>query len=453
MRVLQVIHQFPPYSSQGSEVYCDHLSRCLREAGDDVRVFHVSNTDRRRPRRLERLTLDGLPTYHCIDGAEYARVAAWPNGFLRRQFQAVLDEFKPQVSHFHNYLSLGDDLVTLARAAGAVLYTLHDYGLMCPNSLLLRSDGQLCGKASSDFFQDCCPELIRTAHHLPAALMTQIPPLARWRRYADQQTRPGLRRVMRSGVRIAESLLGQPAVTDVAVKREFFLARTRQIFRDANLFLAPSEFLRQRYISSGVPADRIVYLPNGMPHFARVDRTPGGHRVRFGYIGALHAHKGIDLLLQAFEGLHEQAELHIHGSAFGSPISQSYWRRIQDAHGARVTFHGAYDNRNIGAVLSSLDVVVVPSLWYENSPLTIQEAFIAGVPVITADQGGMAELVRHDVNGLLFRLGDREHLRAALRRVADEPALLERLRRNIPDVPDIARQAGLVRTYYEGVLS
>jgi hypothetical protein len=78
---------------------------------DEVRVFHISAMPKNHPRRLDRVTIDGLPTYHCIDGGEYARVAAWPNRFLRAQFQAVLHEFKPQVTHFHNYLSLGDDLV------------------------------------------------------------------------------------------------------------------------------------------------------------------------------------------------------------------------------------------------------------------------------------------------------------------------------------------------------
>jgi len=406
-----------------------------------------------RPRRLDRITIDGLPTYHCVDGGEYARVAAWPNRFLREQFQTVLDDLNPQIIHFHNYISLGDDLVTMARAKSAVVYTLHDYGLICPNNLLVRTDGQLCGKATPDFFQDCCPELIRTTGRLPASVSTRVPSLARWRRYAGQQARPGVRAVLQRGVQVAEWIWGAPERTDVAGKREFFLSSTRRIFADANLFLAPSEFLRQRYISCGLPPDRIVHVPNGMPHFPRVARTPGAGRVRFSYIGALHAHKGVELLLKAFEGLHDRAELHIHGSAFGSPISESYRRRIEETHRAHVTFHGGYDNKTIGSVLASSDVVVVPSLWYENSPLTIQEAFIGGVPVITADCGGMAELVRDGVNGLLFRFGDEADLRARMRQVIDQPAMLDDLRRNIPDVPDISRQAKVVRSCYETLLS
>jgi glycosyltransferase involved in cell wall biosynthesis len=453
LRILQVIHQFPPYSSQGSEVYCYTLSKRLSET-DDVRVFHVSNTARRRPRRLDRSTYDGLPTYHCIDGGEYSRVADWQNGFLRRQFQAVLGEWAPEIVHFHNFVSLGDDLVTMARRGGAaVVYTLHDFGLICPNTLLLRSDGQLCGKADPDFFQDCCPDLIRTAGGRAPILAAGLPSLARWRLYANQHPRRAMRTALKAAVGVAERWWGGRGPTDVARKRDFFLTQTRRIFRDVHLFLAPSEFLRQRYISCGVPPEKITYARYGMRPFPREARERPTDRVSFGYIGALHAHKGIELLLEAFQGLGDRADLHIYGSAFGSPISESYWQRIRARHGTQVVFHGAYDNRRIGAILASLDAVVVPSLWYENSPLTIQEAFIGGVPVVTADRGGMAELVRDGVDGLHFRLGDVADLRAKLLYLVDHPDVLGRLRRNVPRVPEIDRQAADVRARYEALLS
>jgi glycosyltransferase involved in cell wall biosynthesis len=414
----------------------------------------VSNTPRRRPRRLDRSTYDGLPTYHCVDGGEYSRVADWPNRFLRRAFQTVLDEWVPQVVHFHNFVSLGDDLVSMARANGAaVVYTLHDFGLICPNTLLLKTNGTLCEKGHADFFQDCCPDLIRTSGGRIPILAARVPSLTRWRLYASQHPLPPVRAALTAAVGLAGRLWGDTGATDMTRKRDFFFEQTRRIFRDVHLFLAPSEFLRQRYLSCGVPPQKIIHARYGMRLFPRVSREGATGRVAFGYIGALHAHKGVELLLEAFQGLSDRAELHIYGSAFGSPISESYWRRIHDRHGTHVVFHGAYDNRRIGAILASLDAVVVPSLWYENSPLTIQEAFIGGVPVITADRGGMAELVRDGIDGLHFRLGDVADLRDKLRYVVDHPDVLDRLRRNIPSVPEIDRQAADVRTRYEALLS
>jgi len=453
VRILQVIQQFPPYSFQGSEVYCSNLSRQLAQT-DDVRVFHMSNVPRDWWRRMRRETIRGLATYHCIDGAKYARLADWPNHFLRRSFRAVLDDFRPEIVHFHNYLSLGDDLVSLARAsAAAVAYTLHDYGLICPNTLLLRDDGALCAKQDADFFKDCCPVLIRAnGRQRDPSWLTRFPSLARWQLYARQNPNPVLRALLLAATDRAARWLGNPRRARLDDKRDFFLTHTRRICRDVDLFLAPSEFLLRRYVSCGLAREKVVLLRSGMRHFPAVHREKRRGSVRFGYIGALHPQKGIDLLLEAFRHVGHDASLHVFGSVFHSPISRSFWRRVRDRTMPNVFFHGAYDNDRVGEVLADLDVVVVPSLWYENSPLTIQEAFIAGVPVITANAGGMAELVRDDVDGLRFRRGDVEDLRAKLQRVAADPEILERLRRGIPAVPTIEKHAAQLVDRYRSLL-
>src|SRR5262249_5758481 len=156
-------------------------------------------------------------------------------------------------------------------------------------------------------------------------------------------------------------------------------------------------FLLRRYVGCGLPAHKIVHSKIGMPTSRVHVKRDGSRGIRFGYIGALHTHKGIELLLEAFRGLENRATLTICGSAFNSPVSQNYWQRIQAGQRSSVVFRGAYDNENVGAVLADIDVLVVPSLWYENSPLTIQEAFLSSVPVITADKGGMAEAVRDGI--------------------------------------------------------
>jgi len=404
---------------------------------------------------MRRETIEGLATYHCIDGAKYARLADWPNHFLRRSFRTALDDFRPEIVHFHHFLSLGDDLVTLARRSGAaVVYTLHDYSLICPNTLLLRDDGALCAKQDADFFQDCCPVLIRTrgARREPP-WTARFPSLSRWQLYARQNRNLLLRALLLAATNRAVRWLGNPRHAHFADKRDFFLTHTRRIFRDADLFLAPSEFLLRRYVSCGLGRAKIVPMRYGMRHFPAVRREGRRGPVRFGYIGALHPQKGIDLLLEAFQHVGHDASLQVFGSVFGSAISRSFWRRVRNRAMPNVFFHGAYDNGRVGEILADLDVVVVPSLWYENSPLTIQEAFIAGVPVITADAGGMAELVRDEVNGLRFRRGDVEDLHAKLRRVAADPEILDRLRRGISPVSTIEEHAVELRERYRGLLA
>jgi len=96
--------------------------------------------------------------------------------------------------------------------------------------------------------------------------------------------------------------------------------------------------------------------------------------------------------------------------------------------------------------------VVVPSIWWENSPLVIQEAFAAGRPVICSDIGGMAEKVTDGVNGLHFRVGDPEDLAATIHRAVITPGLWEHLRRGIPPIHPMPAHAAVLTAAYESLL-
>lgn len=453
MRILQVIHQFPPHSSQGSEVYCRDLSLALADIGNEVGIFHTSNTKPRFPRRLLRGSDERLTVFHCIDGAEYARAADWPNHFLRKRFAEVLVDFRPDIVHFHNYISLGDDLVGMASAFGAgVIYTLHDYGLICPNNLLMQGPGNLCGKMDAGFFQDCCPAQIRSSGGKHPWIRHLLPSLSRWQAFTNQQKHPAIRLAMQSAISTTSMMRRHLRGHHSDNKRSFYMAATQRIFNGVDLFISPSTFLQDRYISCGLPANRIRCIRNGIKHFSPMPKILAEH-VRFGYIGAIHAHKGVDLLVRAFNGLGDQASLHIYGTSFNSPVSEAYAERLRGIAGANTHFHGEYQNSRIAEVLANIDVIVVPSLWYENSPLTIQEAFLAGVPVITADVGGMAELISDQVDGLHFKFGDEESLRSALKQLVDKPELIMSLTRNIPQVPKINEQVKAINTCYSEILS
>ena len=454
MRILQVIHQFPPYSSQGSETYCLELSKSLINAGDSVAVFHISKTKPRRPKRVDEGQIDGVKTYHCIETGEYGRLANWSNPYLQSSFRNVLKIFRPDVVHFHNFLSLADDLIGMAKTMGvAVVYTLHDYGLICPNALLLREDMTLCEKNSPDFFDVCCPAMVRISHGNRSKFAANVPPLARLRLFANNQPNPIQRKLLTTAVAVAQALHGKPETTLVAEKKAFFLSATQRIFRTVDCFIAPSAFLRDRFVACGLPNERILHIRCGIRHFSRVTRAlHNDHRLHFGYIGAFHPHKGIDLLLQAFNGLDKQATLHLHGCSFDTPVSDAYFQRCISDQIDGVELHGRYTNKEVATILSGLDAVIVPSRWYENSPLTIQEAQFAGVPVITANAGGMAELVRDGIDGRLFRYNDSEDLRVVLSDLIANPDHLQRYQSNAPEVPCIAEQSERIRQVYTDLI-
>ena len=118
-----------------------------------------------------------------------------------------------------------------------------------------------------------------------------------------------------------------------------------------------------------------------------------------------------------------------------------------------VHWHGPYDHQALGQILAELDVVVVPSIWYENQPLVILEAFAARVPVVATDLGGMQELVRDRCNGLLFLRGDALALARCLEQLAQDRALLTRLRQGIQQVKGIEAHVRELETVYQQLVN
>jgi glycosyltransferase involved in cell wall biosynthesis len=229
----------------------------------------------------------------------------------------------------------------------------------------------------------------------------------------------------------------------------------RAMCAEVDHFIAPSRFLAERYFDFGIPRERVSVSDYGFDVEAlraapRPDPDPTSP-LRVGYIGTWIPSKGVHVLIEAFRDFDAaQATLDVHGYAVpydGFEDYEGHLRRL--ARGApSIRFRGAYEPRDTRALLEALDLVVVPSIWYENSPLTIHEAFLAGVPVIASNHGGMQELVAHGVSGLTFRVGDPRSLREAIERLVRDRALLAQLRRGLPSVKSIAEDASEIRAIY-----
>jgi glycosyltransferase involved in cell wall biosynthesis len=170
----------------------------------------------------------------------------------------------------------------------------------------------------------------------------------------------------------------------------------RQAAHSADLLIAPSRFLIQQYTEAGFAAGRFLYLENGIDveRIQRYPRRPSPDgKLRFTYLGSLAWQKGVHVLVEAFKGIPpDAAVLKIYGDPTVFPDYSGQLKEIADP--LNTHFEGPVPNEQVGRVLAETDVLVVPSLWYENSPVVIQEAFAAGVPVIASDIGALREKVR-----------------------------------------------------------
>jgi glycosyltransferase involved in cell wall biosynthesis len=214
----------------------------------------------------------------------------------------------------------------------------------------------------------------------------------------------------------------------------------------------PSEYLRDVYQACGVSRPiRVVLSGHDLTWLETLPEKKPTNQTRIGYIGQITPIKGLHTLLSAFItiALTDRAQLSIFGDPHTAP---EYMRRLETLMAGKKTaikFCGSFPHERLGEVLSEIDVLVVPSQWHENNPRVIQEAFASKTPVIASNVGGIAEFVQHEVNGLLFERGDVDDLAHQLRRIVEEPGLLERLRAGVPPVRTIEEEVTELEVIYQ----
>jgi glycosyltransferase involved in cell wall biosynthesis len=250
-----------------------------------------------------------------------------------------------------------------------------------------------------------------------------------------------------------------PAVTVTPRSIEERLAAARRVFDDIDLFVAPSASIAGEFERLGLPPQKISVSDYG---FAPIAGSPDGRNghlgsgtpIRIAYVGTLVWHKGVHVLIDALRDLPPDGyELKI----FGDPdVFPDYSADLRArAAGLPVRFMGAFDRAQTAGVYRDIDVLAVPSLWLENSPLVIHEAFQAGVPVVCARIGGIADLVVDGHTGILYEPGSTRGLQTALRTLIERPRVVAELAANVKTqtrVKGIADDAREWEQTYAGIL-
>ncbi len=397
MKILIVVHDYLPLHKGGSEIHAHQTACELMARGHEVTALFTERDLSVPEGSVRRGNLDGVPTIELVHQREYADLReTWEQGAAGERFREIVAEVAPDVCHFHHLALWGSSALPTAKELGArVVVTLHDYYLLCDAATLLTSDARIC----TDGLRGECSDCLRRHPVLPE----------RW------------------GGGEREDIFRRGAAERFEQHRRHLAC--------ADHIVSPSHFLAGLFEQAGfLRADRCTILRAGYPGPVRPPRRRDrAAPLRVGYVGGIYFSKGVHLLVAAFGQLTDAAcELHVHGHLDWFPDYADELRR--EAQGRAVHFHGPFDPPRIDEILGEIDVLVVPSVWYENMPITINEAFRNGIPVVTADFGGMAEAVQHGENGLLFPRGDVSGLARALRRLSEDADLYDRLARGRPQV-------------------
>jgi GT2 family glycosyltransferase/glycosyltransferase involved in cell wall biosynthesis len=412
MKVMLVHHAYPPEGIGGSEIYTESLARRLARE-HEVTVLHRSADPARADYQVDESLRDGVRVVSLNTPRwSAAGFEAYRDPRAAAAAAAVIAGARPDVVHVGHLHGLSTGIVSEAQRLGAaVVFTLHDFGTLCALGQLVNLDLEVCPGPTPRRCLACVG--------------------------------PGRIPVARPVARALARLRGPD---EAGIERR--LLEMREVLRQADAVVAPSRFMKGRIV--GVSGIRVLPLGHEPVPLTPRRSDPAG-RFRIGLIGSLIPSKGVHVLAQAFRDLADpRLSLQLHGAFVPYHGDTGYEGRLRAILGplAGEALRGPFARSSLGDVLAGLDVLVVPSIWEENAPLVVQEAFLARLPVVVSGHGGLAEAVRHEVDGLHFRPGDAADLARALRRLADDRSLLGRLAAQAPAVPTMDEHARAVVGLY-----
>lgn len=451
MKVVLTVHQFLPDFFAGTEIIALGIAKELLRRGHEVRVVtgFPARTAVSPDKRFDCYVYDGIPVerfFHSHEPSEPDEnvvEADYNNPIFGRFFEKLLCEWQPDIVHFVHLARLsGSAIEACARQKVPMIYTATDFWLVCPLYQLRLSDNSMC--SGPDALSANC-----VRHHMKVVQQVQrsFESLGSGAVHSDilNSTR-GVPRGALSRLDkwpawlftllvwgLSTRLVPRNALVDKVRALSKRPSWMRRQMNRIDLVLAPSHIVRTMLVRNGLDAGRVRMLPYGIAlgSIERCTNRGQGEVLRVGFIGSLYEHKGPHLLVQAVRDLSPDlpVELLIYGRPDPALSSAPYFGSLKKLIGddPRIELCGPFPNERVGQVLSTFDVLVVPSVWYENTPVVIYEALAAGCPVVASDTQGIAEIVSHECNGLLFPKGDVTALGAVLKRLANDRALLGRL--------------------------
>ncbi len=413
MKILHAPFCFHPDPMGGTEVYVQNLAVAQRRRGAEVVIAAAGA--RAQQYTVGELEVHRFPVADRVDLRDFygegdtAAAAA---------FERVLEAARPDLVHLHAFtFGVSLRVARAAKRAGLpVVFTYHTPTASCQRGTLLRWGTELCdGRLDVRACTACSLESMGLRRCL-AGMVSRIPPAA-GRAIGKGKLSGGLWTALR--------------MTDlVALRHEAF----RNLMEEVDQVVSLCSWTTDLLAANGVPREKIRLCRHGLPagevpadapEYSRKVKTP----CRIAFLGRITPVKGLDILIRAIAA---DPDLPVVLDVYGVvQDTDAYWSQLQQQCDARVRFPAALASHQVIGRLRDYDVLAAPSQWLETGPLVVLEAFAAGIPVIGSDLGGIRELVRQEIDGLLVEPRSVSGWTAALRRLCGEPDLLRKLQRGV----------------------
>lgn len=460
-RILITVHKFFPQHRAGTEVLVLKIAQELIVRQHQVLVVAANPPDTdarfREGEEIKTYTYEGIDVVSFeeplrLRGYKFSYEFQHPR--MRESFSAVLDQFNPDLVHVVHAQNLSGSIIEETKARGLpLIISPTDFWFICPIVQLKRPDGTVCqgpGVMGKNCFNCYTPELLPPEPEFKEALLKRFPNLIA----ADKAPQSDVLSRLLYWAYISTKW---PKALRATSDRPAVL---KEIANMADAITVPTKLMKRLFIENGIKEDLIHQVPFGIDTSKLVswcDKTPSPV-MRIGFIGTLFEHKGVDILIRAFQSLKEPEKAVV--KVYGNPTQfPDYFDKLKQLAESdvrtreRILFLGTFPNDSFGKVLSELDVLVVPSRWYENTPLVMQSALATKTPLIATNLGGMSELIEHEKTGLLFGLNDHLDLCRQLEELIGQPGRLDMFRKNIGPQRTVEDMVDDLERLYRSALS
>jgi glycosyltransferase involved in cell wall biosynthesis len=407
MKVLFVIHQFFPHYYTGTERLVLNLSKQIQRMGHSVKVltYGLSETEGLKPDGeflTKEYEFQGIPVIsikhqNVPDNINFTVFDQSSEEIMKK----IISQENCDVVHVLHPMRMGTAVRVAKKGNIPVVLSPTDFWLMCPKSIAVTNKGDLCQSSEKGF--KCIKECFDNTWKDKIL-----------RRYEDTK----------------EILNNADCVTSATtflygILKNNILNRRMKIVR-----------FGEDYIN--ICPNMKTYLP--------------GSEITIGFLSTLMRHKGAHILIEAYKlAKMKNLKLKIYGHYFHE---EEYYRTLvkmaQNYPGIELC--GSYNYEEMPRIFSEIDMLIVPSIWWENSPLVIIGALAHNVPAIVSDLGGLTEIIRDGENGLVFEVGNVEGLTELLRKIGQHPEIINELKANIHRPPRIEEMAFEFEQIYTGLI-
>lgn len=462
-RVLVTVHKFFPEHKAGTEVLTLKVAQELQRRSYEVLVVTASPPDldarHKTGERSRDYVFDGINVHEIGEPLRlesYDFDCEFKHPAIGEHFKWILKSFSPDLVHIFHAQNLSASVIDAAVENDLpVICSATDFWFVCPIVQLKKPNGAVCrgpSPAALNCLSCYTPHLMPPGSELVERLKEKYPALAAPIAGAP----PVLRKLSEAALISAFAAAKMPKAIASTMKRPDAL---REAANKSKAIMVPTHLMQDIFVENGILPELIHHVPFGIDSSPLIpfQKKSKSENFRFGFIGTLFEHKGPDLLIRAFQALpaDAKAELQIYGDPKQFPDYYAKLMRLLEAspkNKEKIKFLGSFPNDKLGSVLQNMDVLVVPSRWYENTPLVIQSALASKTPLIVTNLGGMAELVRHGYNGLVFELNDVGSLLTQMKRFLSEPELHASMIENIAPERSIGEMVDDIERIYEKVL-